>query len=213
MKKTAYFLILLLIVSLQSYAQNCEVKLEAISGTYDGDCKKGLANGTGKASGIDTYEGTFKKGFPDGNGTYTWANGDIYVGEFKKGSKSGAGKLTSADGTIEGYWTDDDYIGKDKYPYKLFSADNNISDIQFKRNGDAKNQIVFNYESKGRRAQHADIKVTPLQGNFASFVQEPWTKTLQQVQFPIRLQVSGAENFDIIINQPGNWDVKIKLVN
>ncbi len=210
--KTLYFLIAILIVSFQTYSQDCKVKLETISVSYEGDCKKGFAHGNGKASGIDTYEGTFKKGLPDGKGTYTWANGDIYVGAFKKGLKSGAGKLISSDGPIEGYWVDDEYIGKDKYPYKMFSADNKISDIQFTRKGNDKNQIVISYELKGRRVEHGKINAKTLLGNYASLVQEPWTKTLSQVIFPIRIQVDGNERFDIIINQPGNWEVKVKLI-
>ena len=210
--KTISILIVTLLITFQTYGQDCQVKLEAISGTYEGDCKKGLAQGSGKASGTDTYEGTFKKGLPDGNGTYTWANGDVYVGEFKKGVKSGAGKLTSADGTIDGYWADDEYIGKEKYPYKLLSADNNIADIQFSRKGSDKNQIVISYEKKGRRAEHGPINVKALLGNYGGLIQEPWTKTLTNVIYPIRFQVEGVERYDIVINQPGNWDVTVKLI-
>ena len=213
-----HFLIAILMVSFQTYGQDCEVKLKAISGIYLGACKKGLAQGKGVSSGTDKYEGNFKKGLPDGTGTYTWANGDIYVGSFKKGLKSGEGKLTTMAGTIVGYWAEDEYIGKEKYPYKLFSADNNISDIQLTRKGNEKNQILIHYEAKGRRAQHGNIIVKALEGNYASLIQEPWSKTLTQVIYPIRLQVENtrndkyAERFDIIINQPGEWDVKVKLI-
>ncbi len=211
MKK--YILLLsVALISLQVYSQNCEVKLEDISGAYEGDCKKGLANGTGKASGTDTYEGSFKKGLPDGQGTYIWANGDVYVGEFKKGVKSGAGKITTSEGEKTGYWLDGDYIGTEKYAYKMLSADSNISDIKFARKGDESNEIIISYELKGRRTQHDDIVVTELQGNYASLVQEPWTKTLSQVSFPFRFNVTGKEAFDVVINQPGKWEVKVILV-
>ena len=36
----------------------------------------------------------------DGQGTYTYPNGDKYVGEFSKGKKDGSGKLYFEDGTI-----------------------------------------------------------------------------------------------------------------
>ena len=39
----------------------CEVLLNDIKGTYDGNCKKGKADGFGKAVGTDTYEGEFKE--------------------------------------------------------------------------------------------------------------------------------------------------------
>jgi len=35
-------------VAINGRAQKCEVKLESIAGNYEGDCKKGLANGEGK---------------------------------------------------------------------------------------------------------------------------------------------------------------------
>lgn len=41
--------------------QQCKVLLHEISGKYEGDCKKGLAHGVGKAIGRDTYEGEIKK--------------------------------------------------------------------------------------------------------------------------------------------------------
>jgi hypothetical protein len=216
--KTIYLIIVALFISFFTNGQDCIVKLEAISGNYVGACKKGLAHGKGISSGVDKYDGTFKKGLPDGQGTYTWANGDIYIGEFKKGVKSGSGKLTSSLGTISGFWAEDEYIGKEKYPYRLFSADNTISEIQITRKGSDKNQILIHYESKGRKTQYGKIIVKALQGNYAGLIQEPWKKTLTQVTFPIRIQVENtrndkyAERFDIIINQPGDWDVKVKLV-
>ena len=36
--------------------------METLKGTYTGECKKGKANGRGKAVGTDTYEGFFKTG-------------------------------------------------------------------------------------------------------------------------------------------------------
>jgi len=41
----------------------------------------------------------------NGNGTYTFANGDKYVGEFKDGKYHGQGTYTKSDGTVEkGIW-------------------------------------------------------------------------------------------------------------
>jgi hypothetical protein len=57
--------------------ENCKVLLPALSGNYEGGCKKGLADGKGKASGTDVYEGEFSKELPHGKGTYTWSNGVI----------------------------------------------------------------------------------------------------------------------------------------
>ena len=50
------------------FAQNpCKVLMKEISGSYSGECKKGLADGKGEAKGVDRYIGAFKKGLPDGN--------------------------------------------------------------------------------------------------------------------------------------------------
>lgn len=94
---------------------NCKVLLPNLSGSYEGNCKNGIAHGNGKAVGIDTYEGKFKKGLPDGKGTYIWENGDSYVGEWKKGLQNGLGKFkTSIDGedtVYVGSWEKDKFVG------------------------------------------------------------------------------------------------------
>ena len=40
-------------------AQNCKVLMSSIAGTYEGGCEKDKANGRGKSSGTDSYEGNF----------------------------------------------------------------------------------------------------------------------------------------------------------
>ncbi|MGV8092965.1 MAG: hypothetical protein AB2L24_14000 [Mangrovibacterium sp.] len=46
----------------------CKVLLTEISGSYEGECKKGLADGFGKATGVDQYEGELKKRLPEREG-------------------------------------------------------------------------------------------------------------------------------------------------
>ena len=55
------FFMLFLLAPQLSQAQ-CKVLLEAVSGEYEGGCKKGKADGKGIAKGTDSYEGEFKKG-------------------------------------------------------------------------------------------------------------------------------------------------------
>ena len=90
---------------------DCRVMVDDIAGSYEGECLKGKAHGQGKAIGKDTYEGEFKKGYPDGKGTYTWINGDYFVGEFVKGEREGEGKMVyasvNADSVQSGYWEED----------------------------------------------------------------------------------------------------------
>ena len=46
------------------FAQDeCKVLNSSIGVSYKGSCKKGLADGTGEAMGVDRYKGELKKGF------------------------------------------------------------------------------------------------------------------------------------------------------
>ena len=61
--------------------------------------------------GIEDYLGEFRKGFYNGLGELTLADGSIYSGQFLKDKKHGQGLLQSADGTIqEGIWDENDFI-------------------------------------------------------------------------------------------------------
>ena len=50
------------------------------------------------------YEGEIKNGFPNGQGTSTFPDGEKYVGEFEDGSPNGQGTFTNPDGSM--------YIGR-----------------------------------------------------------------------------------------------------
>lgn len=99
---------------------DCRVMLDDIAGSYEGDCHKEKAHGHGKAIGKDTYEGEFKKGYPDGEGKYTWINGDYFEGTFVKGKREGEGKMVfasvNADSILTGYWEDDRFHQEEKSP-------------------------------------------------------------------------------------------------
>jgi hypothetical protein len=60
-----------------------------------GDCKNGQGIYT-YANG-DKYEGEFKDGLKHGKGAYIFSTGDKYVGEYKYGLKEGKGTYTNAD--------------------------------------------------------------------------------------------------------------------
>ena len=70
---------------------DCSVLKPGIDSVYFGKCKKGLAHGKGNAIGVDSYIGRFANGLPDGQGTYTWANGDTYSGSWMAGKQHGEG--------------------------------------------------------------------------------------------------------------------------
>ena len=61
-------------------------------GTYEMDCR---VNGTvsyGEDKG--KYNGDFKNGMRDGQGTYNYANGDVYEGHWQSNERSGPGKYS-----------------------------------------------------------------------------------------------------------------------
>src|SRR6266852_3028718 len=112
------------LLSMPCKAQDCSVTLPALTGKYDGECKNGKAEGTGKVVGDDSYEGTFKAGLPDGKGKYTWKNGDSYDGQWTKGLKNCDGvmryKLAEKDSIVTGFWKKDKYIGLYEKPYVIY---------------------------------------------------------------------------------------------
>jgi hypothetical protein len=206
---------------------NCEVALRAISGAYEGECRKGLAHGQGKATGTDTYEGAFKRGLPDGQGKYIWANRDVYVGQFKKGKKEGEGTLRKADGTVrEGLWKADEYIGEDKTPYSVVVKSVSINRVTFRRIAPAPNEIDFKFTYLNKPARGRNLEI---QGAFGVLINETdFVKTVQVYEFPCRGTVmfqaettrdaqGGATgdyldgNLEFKINQPGKWEISLDM--
>jgi len=67
-----------------------------------------------------SYADTCVKGnCQNGQGTYTWTNGDKYVGEFKDGLLHGQGTMIYADGSkYAGQFADDEYNGQGTFTSK-----------------------------------------------------------------------------------------------
>ena len=148
---------MILFIGNHAMAQSdCEVDIEAISGTYDGDCKRGKAHGEGKAVGTDTYVGEFKKGLPEGFGKYTWADGHFYEGEWGKGVKEGEGKMVyiktnGKDSVVTGFWEKDEYMGKYKEPYKILSKSTEIQRVVVRKIASTPDQITVNFNRGTQR--------------------------------------------------------------
>jgi len=88
---------------------NCLGSATSVNGNkYEGEFKDGKLNGQGTYISKDgaKHIGEFKYGYPNGQGTFTFANGDKYVGEFKDGKFNGQGTYTLASG--------DKYVGEFK---------------------------------------------------------------------------------------------------
>jgi hypothetical protein len=112
--------IFIFLMGLVARAQDCEVTIPALNNKYTGDCKKGLAHGTGIAEGESVvYEGAFRKGVPHGKGMLKFKDGRSFTGEWKSGQVYGYGELTNANGsTRSGYFKGTvenfRYMGDDK---------------------------------------------------------------------------------------------------
>lgn len=137
MKKIITVLIINTILFNQLGAQDCKVLLPSISGVYEGECDKSKANGKGKSKGIDSYEGQFKNGLPEGIGKYSWQNGNWYEGNFKAGKRQGEGVMHypiagKADSTLSGFWAKDLYVGIYEVPFKIQGKGYNVQTISVK---------------------------------------------------------------------------------
>ena len=200
----------------QEQTTGCRVLLPQIAGQYEGECKKGLADGMGKAQGTDQYEGFFKKGLPDGQGKYTWNDGTTFEGEWKKGREDGYGVLTShlasRDSVLSGYWIDDEYIGTEKKPYKINNKGINIIGLTLSRVGSDKDQIVVEYNRSGRPLSIYSFHVTELMGGYSTISKSDFSKTLLNVRYPFRAEITGdAFVFDVTISQRGSWKIIVNV--
>ncbi len=150
-------------------SQPCSVNIDSLKGQYVGDCKKGKANGTGTATGVDSYTGEFKNGYPDGYGKYTWKNGSWYDGFWKDGLFEGQGTLfktidttkTDSAVVIRGFWKKGKYVGRYKHPYSLTSLTNGINDYSIRKSDDMKSEITIIVRSTSAGGADLSAPVLP----------------------------------------------------
>jgi hypothetical protein len=212
-----------------SIAQDCQVALETIKGTYAGECQNGKASGKGKAVGADTYEGDFINGYPEGKGMYTWKDGHYYIGMFKKGKMEGAGDMyyesaSGKDSVITGFWKKDKYVGLYEKAFVVMSTTSRINRIDgrlSKKGGIGTINFTTTQQSAGTGA----VSIIPAIGSFAVISGQYMTKTtsalpnsmitrLQQIDFPFRaiFYYNNGEYFEMIFNEVGDYDININLL-
>ena len=131
MKKNFQALILiLLMITNFAYAQDnsktCKVFTVNLSGSYKGDCKNGVAEGQGEATGLQRYNGSFKDGKPNGAGVYYYDESTYHAGFFLDGQKEGKGETHyirngKQDSILKGYWSGNVFRGK-KYTTYAFNG-------------------------------------------------------------------------------------------
>ena len=105
--------------------------------SYDGHWKKGIYNGNGtyifgagKWKG-DKYEGEYKDGKKEGEGIYTFSDGKKYIGSFKNGKMHGQGILNMPSGnTYEGKWDNGKYLNKNSYEKDDYKTKENVNQVK-----------------------------------------------------------------------------------
>jgi hypothetical protein len=207
------------------------VRLDSIRGKYVGDCKNGKAEGQGKSEGVDSYEGMFKAGLPNGEGKYFWKNGNTYSGSWVKGNKDGKGVLiyktaANTDSTVEGFWKKDKYIGIYEQPFSVLSKSVHVTSIQIRKiNGSQKQVDIYLDSETGKQVvSYAGANPAPLisditliNGTYLKLVQNPNLGkkifySLEDVTFPFRaLFRVDNDLFEIEIFEPGKWTVDTRM--
>lgn len=214
-------LILILFISNPVCSQlECKVLVPALSGEYDGDCRKGLAHGKGVAKGVDRYEGRFVKGYPHGKGKYEWSTGEYYEGDWKKGLRDGMGsyyfKYHGRDTVFAGIWENDKYIGPD-YEQPKITQKLNTDRVNFNRLGEGDKVEMVVYQG-GSPAQ--EVYSFTAVANSGTEYTSGKAVGFSGVIFPFKCRVTfgtlnafRTQSFNCIveyeINEPGSWQVKI----
>jgi hypothetical protein len=204
-----------------SAQEECKVLKADIAGEYSGGCKKGLASGQGISKGENIFEGRFKKGLPNGEGTMIYSDGGIYEGKWKNGFRDGEGKyIIQIDGkeTVkDGIWKKGKYVGKKKVQgYKIIKkqsvsrytirkvGDNfNRVTIKVKNNGQAVGNIQNIVGSLGNRVDYTGYTVYENIGMFPFNCEMRYTVPNKLESYDIRVE------FFFQIIEPGDWMVEI----
>jgi len=196
----------------------CKVKLFEISDSYSGDCKKGLAHGRGKALGVDSYEGEFIKGLPEGDGVYTWANGNYYEGKWKNGMMEGQGKMFKGDTIITGYWKANHYQGLTQIPSYKIVLSRNVSRFTFTRSNETSNGVKIKVMLGGvENVEIEDFSIAYSSGteyrNIAAYgVQTSSVPLDVTVRYRSWNQLHTAQYdviFEFTLLDPGVWNVTL----
>jgi hypothetical protein len=201
--------------------ENCKVLNPSISGTYEGKCKNGLANGKGIAIGSDKYEGQFIKGLADGKGIYTWSTGESYVGEWKAGQRDGTGTYTmhvgGTDSIQSGLWANDKYMGpKPQAPNIIYKI--GVDRYNIKKKNSPQNRVLIDIFQNGSRNRGiTNLNITANSG-FDVTVGE--SVGFNEVVFPVLVRIKyttlnktrAATNnvsFEFELFEPGDWTIEL----
>jgi hypothetical protein len=206
----------------QQAIDTCKVLSTDLQGRYIGKCKHGLANGKGIAIGKDKYTGEFRKGYPDGKGTYEWYDGSVYIGEWKKGKRFGIGtytyKLNGINKSIHGVWKNDKYIGKEEHK-PMVLVNKYVDSYEFQNLGGTYNRVLIQFIQNGTYNKSiSNVMMTSTSGTLTN---RDYLTGYDNVSFPVTITVRYDTfnkmgtwtyncNFEFIIYDEGDWIVTLK---
>lgn len=202
--------------------QNCKVLFPALDSIYMGECKKGLANGSGEAWGKFYYKGKFVNGYPHGEGRAEYRDGTVYTGSWKDGLRNGQGTVTFRENgnLVEKTWIwKNDIKQKEVIPpaYKIITQ-RNIGRLRVYDQGGT-NSVWFHPKSDGgiisgfqefglSASSGREIIQTPMIGY--EDVTFPFTGSVKYKAWN-KMRTTEYELFlEINITKPGNWVVEIQ---
>lgn len=204
----------------QQESVQCTVMLKEISGSYNGGCKDGLADGKGTSTGEDSYTGFFVNGLPEGKGVYKYKNGNIFSGYWKNGLKNGKGEFKSIvngkASIVKGYWKDGEYSGitepDDEYRITNLTGIENYSIKNVKSD---QNFIEISFEKVNKKYIPRDLEITISSGYK---IEQNKKIIVQNYNYPVNCDMhftipttGGVRqcNFGFTIFKPGKTEVFI----
>ena len=219
------FIVFLMIANIAVGQQSgCKVLMSGISGTYSGECKKGLANGNGVAQGTDHYEGHFTKGLPDGQGTYTWPNGSCFQGEWLKGFKNGIGKMVyrtlTGDSIVTGYWEKDNYKGKKIIASYKITRNLGVVRYTFRKIDDNGSDMIIKIFLGSQ--VNTNIEDFSMAYDSGDQYERGSSRGIENIRFPLGVKITyrtwnqfhssqSDVTFEFELSEPGKWE--LTLVN
>lgn len=201
--------------------KECKVLMPDISGTYKGKCKNGLAHGKGDAQGTDHYVGRFSQGWPDGKGTYAWANGDEYHGDFAEGKRDGEGtmilKAQDGDSILAGLWEKDIYMGPKPEKPKVITK-YNLDRYSFQLVSDIQNRVLIDFMQNGTR--NLGIENLTMATSSGGNTRRGNLVGFENIFFPVEIKVNYTTwnkmhtqrynvSIEFKISEPGDWVVTL----
>jgi hypothetical protein len=213
-------------------ATDCKVALAELEGSYNGDCRNGLAHGKGEAKGRHHYLGQFKNGRPNGQGTYYYNDSVYHVGIFQDGLREGKGityytRAGKPDSLVKGYWSGDVYRGKRYSTYVV--NDMPVFDRSEITSSDERgNTITIETETTSGAIKGSNVTtgtglvltvsdVVALDGSFIKKLDETsgikYKVSYELSKFPVRLRImlSNGQSFTLELYKPAKWNVYLFL--